>query len=88
MRAIADWNIGHIPGAEHLELKEAFSQAALLAVVRRDEGVVIHCEGVKCLRSSKACVKAVEWGFTKVYYFREGFPAWRAAGFPTQATTN
>ena len=24
---------------------------------------------------------AVAWGFTKVYYFREGFPAWKTAGY-------
>ena len=74
VRGLADWNIGHIQGAVHLELKEVFSQAALLAVVRKNEELVIHCEGIKCLRSSKFCAKAVEWGFTKVYYFRAGFP--------------
>jgi rhodanese-related sulfurtransferase len=38
--------------------------------------------GPRCLRSSKACVKAVGWGFEKVYYLREGLPGWKAAGYP------
>jgi len=88
VRAVADWNIGHIPGAVHLELKEVFSEAALLRVVGKGTEVVIHCEGPKCLRSSKACAKAVSWGFTRVYYFRDGFPAWRAAGYPVEVMTD
>ena len=88
VRAVADWNSGHIAGAAYLELKEVFSEAALLRVVEKDSEVVIHCEGPKCLRSSKACAKAVSWGFTKVYYFRDGFPAWRAAGYPVEVMTD
>ena len=88
VRPVADWNIGHIPGAAHLELKEVFSEAALMRVVGKGGEVVIHCEGPKCLRSSKACAKAVSWGFTKIYYFRSGFPAWRAAGYPVEVVTD
>ena len=86
--AVADWNIGHIPGAVFLELKEVFSEAALLEAVGRDEEFVVHCEGAKCLRSSKACEKAVAWGFANVYYFRDGFPAWRAAGYPVELSAD
>ncbi len=82
VRSLVDWNIGHIPEAAHLELQKVFSEAALLKLVAKDGEVVIHCEGPKCLRSSKACAKAAAWGFTRVYYFRDGFPAWRAAGYP------
>ena len=82
VRSDARWNQGHIPGAVYLELKKVFSEATLSAVVGRDQGVVIYCGGPKCLRSSKACVKAVSWGFEKVHYFRDGFPGWRAAGYP------
>ena len=50
----------------------------------KDEAVVIYCNGEKCMRSSKACAQAVEWGFTNISYFRDGFPAWKAAGYPTE----
>ena len=32
------------------------------------------------MRASLAVGKAVNWGYTKVYYFRDGFIGWRAAG--------
>jgi rhodanese-related sulfurtransferase len=36
------------------------------------------------MRSSNASKKAVEWGYKNVYYFRLGFPAWKAAGYPAE----
>ncbi len=77
------YNDGHVPGATHLELFGAFNEENLLKVVAKDQEVVIYCDGLGCKRSSKGCAKAVSWGFEKVYYFRGGFPAWRAAGYPT-----
>ena len=78
-----DWNTGHIPGAVHLDLDDAFDETSLSALVGKDQEVVIYCMGPRCLRSFQACTKAVSWGFTQVFYFREGFPAWKAAGYPT-----
>ena len=85
VRTLSHWNRGHIPDAVLLDLKEDFSETNLLAVVSKDREVVIYCEGSKCLRSSKACAEAVSWGFTKVHYLRDGFPGWRAAGYPVEA---
>ena len=77
------WESGHIPGAAYLDLFSGFNKDNLLKVAAKDREVVIYCAGPGCKRSSKACAKAVSWGFKNVYYFRGGFPAWRAAGFPT-----
>ena len=77
------WEAGHIPGAAYLNLFGAFNEDNLLKIAAKDQEVVIYCDGPGCGRSSKACAKAVSWSFEKVYYFRGGFPAWRAAGFPT-----
>ncbi len=82
VRGDARWKDGHIPGAVSLDLKQGFSEAALSQVVAKDQEVVIYCMGPRCLRSSKACAKAVGWGFEKVYYLREGVPGWKAAGYP------
>ena len=76
------YDLGHIPGALHLHLKKDFTEAKLVAAIDKKEEVVIYCMGPKCLLSSKACEKAVSWGFTKVHYFRDGFPGWKAAGYP------
>jgi adenylate cyclase len=82
VRADSDRSLGHIPGDIHLNLDDAFGEESLAAVVGKDQEVVIYCMGPRCLRSSQACAKAVSWGFTRVFYFREGFPAWKAAGHP------
>jgi rhodanese-related sulfurtransferase len=84
VRKDKDWGAGRIPDAEHLELKSAFSEETLSKHVKKDEPVVLYCNGASCLRSSEASQQAVGWGFKKVYYFRLGFPAWKAAGYPTE----
>lgn len=84
VRKNSDWDAGRVPGAVHIELKKKFSAEAMLEEMKKDEGVVIYCNGASCLRSSEASEKAVNWGFTNVYYYRDGFPAWKTAGHPVE----
>ena len=78
------WNSGRVPGAIWMDFKKAFNQKTLEAEVDKDEKLVFYCSGVRCPRSSKAATKAIAWGYSDVYYFREGFPAWKNAGFPVE----
>ncbi len=84
VRKDSDWDAGRIPGSHHIELKKAYSEAALGEAADKSAEVVLYCNGEKCLRSSKAATQAVSWGFTKVSYFRDGMPAWEAAGYPVE----
>ena len=84
VRKDSDWEAGRVPDAIHIELKKVYSPETLGEEIPKDQKVVIYCNGEKCMRSSKACAKAVEWGFTQVYYYRDGFPAWKAAGYPVE----
>lgn len=84
VRKDSDWEAGRVPGAVHLELKKVFSQSSLQEEITKDEAVVIYCNGQKCLRSAKAVELAISWGFTDVYYFRNGFPSWLSAGLPVE----
>ena len=84
VRKDKDWDAGRVPDAIHIELKKMFSDSALSEEVKKDERVVLYCNGESCLRSSKATEKAVSWGFSKVYYYRDGFPAWKAASYPVE----
>lgn len=84
VRKDSDWDAGRIPGAKHIELKKVLSEKELLKVSSKDNELVFYCNGASCMRSSKATEKAVGWGFTKVYYFRLGFPSWMVAGYPTE----
>lgn len=78
------WNLGHIPGAAHLFLEETFDELSFASVAAKTDEVVIYCMGPSCLLSSEACEQAVSWGYKKIYYFREGFPTWQAAGYPIE----
>jgi rhodanese-related sulfurtransferase len=84
VRKNSDWEAGRVPEAYHIELKKVFSESELGKVVKTDEPFVIYCNGPKCMRSSRASAMAVKWGFSKVHYFRDGFPAWKAAEFPVE----
>jgi rhodanese-related sulfurtransferase len=84
VRKDSDWDAGRIPGAVHIELKKKLSTETLGKSVGKDQEVVIYCNGAKCLRAAKGCTKAVAWGFSKVHYFRDGFPGWSKAGFPVE----
>ena len=79
-----DWNAGRIPDAIQLDVKKKLSEATLGKEVKKADAVVMYCNGESCMRSSKASKMAVGWGYTNVYYFRDGFPAWKAAGYPVE----
>jgi rhodanese-related sulfurtransferase len=83
-RKKSDWDAGRIPDAVHLELKSNFTAESLAGEAKKDEPIVCYCNGHKCMRSSKCSVKAVEWGYSKVYYYRDGFPQWKAEGHPVE----
>lgn len=84
VRKDKDWDAGRIPDAVHINLKNGYSDESLSKAVKKDQEVVIYCNGPKCMRSSKASAMAVGWGFSKVFYFRGGLPAWKAAGYPAE----
>ena len=84
VRSNKDWAAGRIPDAVHIELKKVFSEATLGKEVKKADSVVFYCNGVSCMRSSKASKKAVGWGYTNVHYYRLGYPDWKAAGYPTE----
>jgi len=83
-RKDADWAAGRIPEAVHLDVKKVMNEQTLGENAKKGEAVVMYCNGEKCMRSSKASAMAVSWGYTQVYYFRDGFPAWKTAGYPVE----
>lgn len=70
-----------MPRAVHIDLDGAFDETSLGAVAGKDQPVVIYCMGPRCLRSSQAYAQAIAWGLARAHYFRNGFPAWKAAGY-------
>jgi rhodanese-related sulfurtransferase len=87
------WKEGHIPGAVHLSLdrpkdpaKKRFKEATLLEVVGKNEEVVFYGGTIDQIsgKAAYASAMALTWGFTRVYYFDGGLPAWSQAGYPIE----
>ncbi|MEW6047634.1 MAG: rhodanese-like domain-containing protein [Bacillota bacterium] len=90
VRIASDYEAGHIPDAINLtierdEAKSPFTEQSLLEVLgSKDREVVFYCNAERCWRSSVAAERAVSWGFTRVYYYRLGFPDWQRRNYPVE----
>lgn len=83
-RKDSDWEAGRVPGALHINIKkpEEFNAEHILQYIGINDPVVSYCNAQKCHRAYKGAKKLVEFGFTNVYYYRDGFPSWKNAGYP------
>ena len=86
VRAAKDFAKGHVPGAFNLDVATELSRESLSRIVSKDEEFVLSCHGKTCPDSAYASAKALMWGFKRVYYFASGFPAWKEAGYPVEAS--
>ena len=84
VRSDKDFDAGRIPDALHLNSKTKLSEASLSEETGKADDVVMYCNGASCMRSSNASAMAVSWGFSNVYYYRDGYPAWKLAGNPVE----
>jgi rhodanese-related sulfurtransferase len=79
------WSLGHIEGSVNLDFSA--SEFAVLYVSKeldRKTPIVFYTNSPLEARSAMASFFASNWGYTNVYYFREGFYSWMAADFPVQ----
>lgn len=82
-RKDSDWEAGRVPSALHINIKKPeFSAFNIQQYISLDTPVVSYCNAEKCLRAANGAKKLVSFGFTNVYYFRDGFPSWKNAGYP------
>ena len=72
----------HIPNAINISTKHQLSEKTLLEVMKKEDSAVFYCHGDKCPASSKGLKKAIKWGFTNLYYYRDGINGWKDAGHP------
>ena len=87
VRDVGSFSRGHIPGARNLDLHSGLTEASLRQLASPDQKVIFHCWGLSCKFSALACAKALLWGYTQVYYFAGGIPAWKEAGYPVAVET-
>lgn len=83
VRPDEEYAAGHIPGALGIPITEL--EARLSELPRRRE-VVAYCRGPYCVYADEAVKLLLAHG-RKARRLHEGFPEWRAAGLPTEAST-
>jgi len=82
-RKDSDWEAGRVPGALHINVKKTeFNKYNILNHIGINDAVVSYCNAEKCHRAASGAKKLVGFGFTQVYYYRQGFPSWKNAGYP------
>ena len=48
----------------------------------KNAAMLLYCDGTPCWKSYKASVMAIRDGYKNIYWFRGGYPEWKAAGYP------
>jgi len=95
VRPQAQFREAHIPGAVNVPYKlnspkeidyDDSVDVFDLGKLPQDKNapMIFQCNGAECWYSYKATRYMVKRGFKKVYWFRTGMPAWKAAGYSVQ----
>ncbi len=95
VRPQAHYREAHIPGAinvtyqmnspkevEYDDTVDAFDISKLPQ--DKNTPIIFQCNGAECWYSYKAARYMLHRGYTKIYWFRTGLPAWKAAGYPVR----
>jgi rhodanese-related sulfurtransferase len=77
-----DFAAGHIEGAVRLIDTDVSAETLAEQITTKDTPVLFYCNGVKCGRAAKATEKAVQFGYTKVYYYALGMDDWNNQRLP------
>lgn len=81
-RIAMDRRQGYIEGS--VSLPDISTTCASLARVipSKQHAALFYCNGVKCGRSVVALGIAKSCGYTRLYWYREGFEDWQQKGYP------
>ena len=79
------WTVGHIEGAVNLDFNgKEFSVLYISEDLDRNTPIVFYTSSALNIRSAMASFFATNWGYSNVYYFRDGFYSWIAADMPVE----
>ena len=79
VRAVADFEKGHVPGAKQVALTEAKPEHKLLAAAKSRPVVLVCKSGQSAEGAARALRKA---GFERVFVLDGGIDGWQQAGLP------
>lgn len=81
-RKNSEFTKGHIEKAINLVNSDMRRETLAAIVPDRNRAIVFYCNGVRCLRSTDAVKKAMEWGYKNVFWFRGGWDEWTEKRLP------
>ena len=85
VRDAQSWSLGHIEGSVNLDFNASeFAVLYLSKELDRSTPIVFYTSSPLNVSSAMASFFASNWGYSNVYYFREGFYSWMAADYPVQ----
>ena len=84
-RESSEYLEGHIAGARSVPFDDAVAKPALLEPFKQvGKPLVLYCSGGDCELSKDLARNMLAAGIRKVLVFTDGFPAWKAAGYPVE----
>ena len=81
VRPAEEFAAGHLPGAINVPTEELQRR---LSKLPRNKEIIAYCRGPYCLMSYEAVETLRKCGF-KAIRLQDGYPEWKAAGFPVEA---
>jgi len=95
VRPQAHYREAHIPGAinvhykmnspKEIEFDDSVDGFDISQLPKdKNAPMIFQCNGAECWYSYKAARFMLKRGYTKIYWFRTGLPAWKAAGYPVR----
>ena len=89
-RLAREYAAEHIRFALHLDSNELGSPeaSAVLSKLTPTQRLVIYCGGGDCHASHNLAIFLQQAGYTSLHIFKDGFPAWKTAGYETSAGEN
>jgi rhodanese-related sulfurtransferase/biotin operon repressor len=77
-----EFELGHLPGARNIPLSQLKRR---LAKLNRKTEIVAYCRGPYCVLAFEAVALLRRRGFL-VHRLEDGYPEWKAAGLPVEAS--
>lgn len=73
---------GHIQGAISFLDTEMTPEGLSKHAPDKATPLLFYCDGERCMRSLRSVIKANEWGYKYIYWFRGGWNEWVEKGMP------
>lgn len=77
-----EYKKGHIEGSIALLDKTMTLKSLKNIAPNHNTPLLFYCNGIRCMRSYNASIKAISWGYTNIYWFRGGWKEWKAKEMP------